>query len=1137
MSLVNELIKGLLPEEEKKKVVAVYGGGFKPPTSGHFAVVKQALKENPEIDEFIILIGGKPRNGITPDESILIWDIYKQYLPFKVEVKYTSVPPIKGIYNYAKDHPDEEVLFIIGAREGNEEDFKDIASRTTTLDKYPNLNLRTIVTQGGVSGTAARNASKISLDKFKPFVPSELSDEEVEQVYNIVADKITENITEGKQVGTLYHYTSADGLKGILQSNSIRASKEYYLGNDIYFVSFTRNKNFHKKGSAFDVKMDYRITLDGDKLSNKYKIKPFAYIPGWNYKDNWEYEWLDDEPESVVRDFLQGTGDYDEQEERISFKKPGGSITNIKDYILKVDKISELTEGRKKKKDPKKGTGKKPEGSKRRLYTDEDPKDTIGIKFSTRQDIVDTLNKTSFKAKSHARQSQIINLIHQRVRAAYGRAKDPAVRKRLKTGLDYITKKKEASKKKTQRLNKLKEGDTYEKMAAKGKKAGSLKQGTVRKRLGIAKDKKIPLSKINKEISRLKKMDKDPDKKGAQLGDKNQKYYKALQLAKTLKTTTNVNENASYSKEINIKEKIAQLTSHMIDKGMNIEPLPSLKFVDGDSENAKDFFGKTAYYDPNTQTVVLYTEGRHPKDIVRSYAHEMIHHIQYLEDRLGGILTTNTTEDDHLDKIEQEANLRGTMTFRNWTDSILNEAIVGEKIECDSCGWSWNIVDGGDDLFICHKCGHDNESLNEVKPYKHKHGFNDKLGKDPFGLNQFAREIAEEIISEGRYDRSTNQFSKIAFEAFKNIHDSGDKEGTFEFSVGPFDEDIYSEQFEFDFEGYVEITDNEYIVDGGANQGFDEEGDEVTPLINLNFKIPKNPTTNPSWEDISFDIKDVVRHELEHLTQGGLNLKGGAGDEDPKLRRPSKQMADDQLIRDLIDADMLPKSQYYKLEKEVDAMLQGLYFKAKKTKRPFKDVINDYLDIFIKQKTISLNDKEDILDLWRSRGKALSLPIFENQKQNMDYKIYSDMDGVLVDFEKGYEKLTGIDLKGEYRPDGEDFWKPIEQAGVGYWAGLEWMSDGKQLWSYLKPFNPVLLSAPSRSQSSRIGKHVWVKHKLPGTKLILRYASQKQELATPESILIDDRQVNIDQWEAAGGIGILHTSTDNTIKQLKQLGL
>ena len=143
----------------------------------------------------------------------------------------------------------------------------------------------------------------------------------------------------------------------------------------------------------------------------------------------------------------------------------------------------------------------------------------------------------------------------------------------------------------------------------------------------------------------------------------------------------------------------------MIDKGMNIEPLPTLEFVDGDSKNASDFFGKTAYYDPNKQHIVLYTEGRHPKDIVRSYAHEMIHHIQYLEDRLGDVAGTDTTEDDHLDKLEQEANLRGTMTFRNWTDSILNEAIVGEKIECDNCDWSWNIVDGGDDLFICHKCG------------------------------------------------------------------------------------------------------------------------------------------------------------------------------------------------------------------------------------------------------------------------------------------------------------------------------------------------------------------------------------------------------------------------------------------------
>jgi hypothetical protein len=113
--------------------------------------------------------------------------------------------------------------------------------------------------------------------------------------------------------------------------------------------------------------------------------------------------------------------------------------------------------------DPKTGTGKKPKGSGRRLYTDENPKDTVSIKFKTKEDIVDTLNKDSFKSKPHNRQSQIINVIHQRVRAAYSKAKNPEVKARLKRALEYITKRKEISKKKTERLNKLKEDILTEK--------------------------------------------------------------------------------------------------------------------------------------------------------------------------------------------------------------------------------------------------------------------------------------------------------------------------------------------------------------------------------------------------------------------------------------------------------------------------------------------------------------------------------------------------------------------------------------------------------------------------------------------------------------------------------------------------
>jgi hypothetical protein len=847
MSLTSYLIEGLLPEEEKRQI-AVYGGGFKPPTAGHFEVVKTALEKNPNIDKFIILIGGKERDGISPDESLLIWDIYKKYLPVKVEIQISSKPPIRAVYNYAKEHPDEEVLFVIGAREGNEEDFKDIAARTTTLHKYPNLRLETVVTQGGVSGTAARNASKISLDKFKRFVPSELSEEEVEEVYNIVADKIQEVLTE----------------------------------------------------------------------------------------------------------------------------------------------------------------------------------------------------------------------------------------------------------------------------------------------------------------------------------------------------------NASYGQHIDVQDKIAQLTQHMIDKGMNIEPLPTLEFVDGDSENASNFFGKTAYYDPNRQHIVLYTEGRHPKDIVRSYAHEMIHHIQYLEDRLGDVSGTNTTEDDHLDKIEQEANLRGTMTFRNWTDSLneigdlsqksynweyfpkpkeskdpyfyydfttnsgtkyqvifyrevlgktvnydmsfvakgkddkgfstdsltgdnepfkimstivditkeqikragdvefitfeptkgktgeegakdntrsklyktiikknfpkanvsgtdtvvvdmtayinndLNEAVVGDKIECDNCDWSWDIKDGGDDLYTCHKCWHDNTPIEERK------------NKDPFGLNAYARELAmgleEEIDLEKAPEKSVELKTygdlKLALvnikkdQNLKKFKDVGGKAFSAALNLLP-----------------------------GVGTAIDAYG-----VFKAAFNKPDNVKTN-TWLD-KLDVDDDASAIVDDTVENDF------------LR-----VATDKFMDEPDDKVLDPN---FNMDDELNNHLKGKFNR-------------------------------------RHVGGV-------NEQKVMDYKIYCDMDGVLADFESGYEELTGIDLRGEFQK-GEDFWDPISKAGVGFWAGLKWMPDGQKLWDYLKPFNPVLLSAPSREQSSRIGKHVWVKHKIPGTKLILRYASQKQELATPESILIDDRQVNIDQWEAAGGIGILHTSTDNTIKQLQKLGL
>ena len=86
-------------------------------------------------------------------------------------------------------------------------------------------------------------------------------------------------------------------------------------------------------------------------------------------------------------------------------------------------------------------------------------------------------------------------------------------------------------------------------------------------------------------------------------------------------------------------------------------------------------------------------------------------------------------------------------------------------------------------------------------------------------------------------------------------------------------------------------------------------------------------------------------------------------------------------------------------------------------------------------------------------------------------------------------------------------------------------------------YNPILLSAPSKEESSKIGKRVWKNNNLPDTKLILTPAKFKQKYSGENKILIDDREDNIQQWKDKGGIGILHTSAADTIKQLKELGL
>lgn len=161
------------------------------------------------------------------------------------------------------------------------------------------------------------------------------------------------------------------------------------------------------------------------------------------------------------------------------------------------------------------------------------------------------------------------------------------------------------------------------------------------------------------------------------------------------------------------------------------------------------------------------------------------------------------------------------------------------------------------------------------------------------------------------------------------------------------------------------------------------------------------------------------------------------------------------------------------------------------------------------------------------------------------YKIYCDLDGVITDFNSRYQHFTGLtpeemdkELIKQY---GEKkakyiFWDKVNDVGPKFWEEMEFMSDAHQLLDFLKPYEFKFLSSPSRSATSKEGKINWVKKHFPNIELILRQANQKQEFSEPNSILIDDKPSNIEQWKAKGGIGILHKSASNTIKQLEKLG-
>ncbi len=102
---------------------------------------------------------------------------------------------------------------------------------------------------------------------------------------------------------------------------------------------------------------------------------------------------------------------------------------------------------------------------------------------------------------------------------------------------------------------------------------------------------------------------------------------------------------------------------------------PPKLFLKQDAANGGCALGKTAHYDPSEKAVTIFVSNRHPKDILRSFTHELVHHCQNLRgdlapEKMKTMSKNYAQENDHMRKMEKEAYLEGNMCFRDWEDSL-----------------------------------------------------------------------------------------------------------------------------------------------------------------------------------------------------------------------------------------------------------------------------------------------------------------------------------------------------------------------------------------------------------------------------------------------------------------------------------
>lgn len=147
---------------------------------------------------------------------------------------------------------------------------------------------------------------------------------------------------------------------------------------------------------------------------------------------------------------------------------------------------------------------------------------------------------------------------------------------------------------------------------------------------------------------------------------------------------------------------------------------------------------------------------------------------------------------------------------------------------------------------------------------------------------------------------------------------------------------------------------------GADSSAFDKDGDDQDPYIVIELGVLSSELPG-LWSAVYMYLSDIVRHEIEHITQGG---------EEVGNYRPGKPNDHevDMMMRQMIDQGLLPKHSYLLLPKEVDANLQGLRYQAKKERIAMIAAVDRYLDT---QDYLTPETREEVMTKWRKRAKEI----------------------------------------------------------------------------------------------------------------------------------------------------------------------